>query len=986
MTIENNPPLGIYPPNIINEPEPEPEPELINALVNNDNNIIVTYNYAINPTDWIGIYTGDSDFFYLWCYVGGTQTPSDTGNGVLILNESNSLNDNTIEFPLLVGEYKVAFFIDDSYDIYGDILYLTIEPEPIENNPPLGNYPPNIVNDWPPSIATDDSITVLVNNYYDKQIIKIHLGSNISMSALDIGWGEEFKSNQELVDPAIHTEFYLNNATNNIDFDNFYNIENINSYDSFTNISDSKAINFIRLTGSGITPNVYYNFIEITVNQQYNILNEITIFKDGFAEWGRKLLTGEIIMNEWPEGNTGNPPDDGKLYYPSDSINTWRAQQPTVNYIFTFNPPQNIFVNPSPNIPIVIYIENNGIWSQALLDDERYEYTIRFSVFYYQNDDWRDNLNNLINNDVFNLMTYTTPGNIVSNSENNINYSLISTSSGANLPNISNRHNINGVIMTMTTINNSSTYPSPVNYFTSNINYAQYIINIQTILYDNIDNLSNFVPMGFLMGNPINTSTINIILLPEITTDLLDNLRHIKINEKYYNATSSSPNYGIYTVNIDKTITENIDSFSKIYGNPINITPTPEFYNFQLLGVINLAVIGNITIIDIDLINFNNNNIETLVENLIFLRLDNKDTGTLLPISSIYYNTTFDYNEDTNILKISINEYNRNEYNGNIDRGTLVYGSRLNYNTSIPLSIYDIHIFKSIGRLLYKTSIDPNVNNNTIGISLFDNVDLNISLSKFYFIKIGNSETIFNVAGFNIESDENFSDMFRINLSNGNTESYEVGSIVYGSLIERVNIPFTEYKLIGKIQIPFTNPVNEIIIELIPEINIQKSFDNFNFIIIDNENISNIYTVLDYNLVNRNNSNILRIVTAEIINNYNSNSNVYGYNILYVDPVIPENNTNNTDYVNTDPYQLTLTTCCPPKVHHGNGLRRSWTAGTFLIDGSHLNKARLCASRINNTIYGPIHGKPVFVKNNLNVYGRYAGFPGGSGAPIRNKF
>ncbi len=87
-----------------------------------------------------------------------------------------------------------------------------------------------------------------------------------------------------------------------------------------------------------------------------------------------------------------------------------------------------------------------------------------------------------------------------------------------------------------------------------------------------------------------------------------------------------------------------------------------------------------------------------------------------------------------------------------------------------------------------------------------------------------------------------------------------------------------------------------------------------------------------------------------------------------------------------NPYQLTLTTCCPPKVHHGNGIRRSWTAGTFLIDGSHLNKARLCASRINNTIFGPIHGKPVFVKNNLNVYGRYAGFPGGSGAPIRNKF
>jgi hypothetical protein len=92
--------------------------------------------------------------------------------------------------------------------------------------------------------------------------------------------------------------------------------------------------------------------------------------------------------------------------------------------------------------------------------------------------------------------------------------------------------------------------------------------------------------------------------------------------------------------------------------------------------------------------------------------------------------------------------------------------------------------------------------------------------------------------------------------------------------------------------------------------------------------------------------------------------------------------------LNARKFSSSLDKCgkCPPKVHHGNGIRRSWTAGTFLIDGSHLNKARRCASRINNTIFGPIHGKSVFVKNNLNVYGRYAGFPGGSGAPIRNKF
>jgi len=92
--------------------------------------------------------------------------------------------------------------------------------------------------------------------------------------------------------------------------------------------------------------------------------------------------------------------------------------------------------------------------------------------------------------------------------------------------------------------------------------------------------------------------------------------------------------------------------------------------------------------------------------------------------------------------------------------------------------------------------------------------------------------------------------------------------------------------------------------------------------------------------------------------------------------------------LNARKFSSSLDKCgkCPPKIEHGNGYQRSWTAGSYLLDGSHLNKARLCASRINNTIFGPIHGKPVFVKNNLNVYGRYVGFPGGSGAPIRNKF
>lgn len=92
--------------------------------------------------------------------------------------------------------------------------------------------------------------------------------------------------------------------------------------------------------------------------------------------------------------------------------------------------------------------------------------------------------------------------------------------------------------------------------------------------------------------------------------------------------------------------------------------------------------------------------------------------------------------------------------------------------------------------------------------------------------------------------------------------------------------------------------------------------------------------------------------------------------------------------VNARKFAASLEKCgkCPPKIYHGNNNRRSWTSGTFLIDGNHLAKSRICADRINNTIYGPIPGKIEFVNNNLNVYGRYVGFPGGSGRPIRNKF
>jgi len=526
----------------------------------------------------------------------------------------------------------------------------------------IENNPPNITNDWPPSIATDHSITVVINNYYDKQIIKIHLGINLqTIYSLNIGWGNEFKSNVELTNPGINTRFYFINATNNIDFNYFYNINNIENYGTFMPVTPRYTTNFLRLTTINPLSLQNNNFLELEVNQQYNIINPVTVFINQSFDWD---INNDII-------------DGSDIIVPLEKINDWRSQQPTVNYIYNFNFPQNIIVNPSPNIPIVIYIENNGNWRQTLLEDGRYHYAIRFAIFYYQNDDWRDNLNNLINRDVFNLMTYTTPGNIVSNSENIIINTLISTFSGAALSSISNRDNVNGIIQTMTTISDSSIYPSSINYFTANINVPQYIINIQTVLYDNIDNLS---------------------------------------------------------------------------------------------------------------------------------------------------------------------------------------------------------------------------------------------------------------------------------------------------------IPFTEYKLIGKIDNPITDiPANEIFIKLIPKINIQKSFVNFNFIIIKND----LYTVQDYNLVNHNNSNILRIITLEtIINNYDLNASVYGYNILYIEPIIPDIN----------PYQLSLTTCCPPKVHHGNGIRRSWTAGTFLIDGSHLNKSRLCASRINNTIFGPINGKTIFVKNNLNVYGRYAGFSGGSGAPIRNKF
>lgn len=92
--------------------------------------------------------------------------------------------------------------------------------------------------------------------------------------------------------------------------------------------------------------------------------------------------------------------------------------------------------------------------------------------------------------------------------------------------------------------------------------------------------------------------------------------------------------------------------------------------------------------------------------------------------------------------------------------------------------------------------------------------------------------------------------------------------------------------------------------------------------------------------------------------------------------------------INARKYSASLDNCgkCPAKIYHGNSIRRSWTSGTFLLDGNHLNQSLLCSSRINNTIFGPINGKHVVVKNNLNVYGKYQGFPGGSGSPIRNKF
>ena len=92
--------------------------------------------------------------------------------------------------------------------------------------------------------------------------------------------------------------------------------------------------------------------------------------------------------------------------------------------------------------------------------------------------------------------------------------------------------------------------------------------------------------------------------------------------------------------------------------------------------------------------------------------------------------------------------------------------------------------------------------------------------------------------------------------------------------------------------------------------------------------------------------------------------------------------------INARKYSRSLNECgkCPKKIQHGNGIITTWTAGLFLINGSHLTSNRICADKINNTIFGPIPGKTEFVKNKLNAFKRYPGFPGGSGAPIRNEF
>jgi hypothetical protein len=103
-------------------------PSLKSATLLENNNIIVEYNYAINTTDWVGIFKeGDvpgTTSAKLYLYVGGTQLPTDLGNGTLLFNQTS---EGAGTIPLPAGNYAVYYFQNDLYKQYGNTLTLTIQ-------------------------------------------------------------------------------------------------------------------------------------------------------------------------------------------------------------------------------------------------------------------------------------------------------------------------------------------------------------------------------------------------------------------------------------------------------------------------------------------------------------------------------------------------------------------------------------------------------------------------------------------------------------------------------------------------------------------------------------------------------------------------------------------------------------------------------------------------------------------------------------------
>ena len=85
--------------------------KLKSATLLANNNIVVEYSDATFPTDNIGIYKeGDvprPENTLLYLYVGGTQEPTDLGNGSLLFDQSS---ENLGTIPLPSGNYMVYFF------------------------------------------------------------------------------------------------------------------------------------------------------------------------------------------------------------------------------------------------------------------------------------------------------------------------------------------------------------------------------------------------------------------------------------------------------------------------------------------------------------------------------------------------------------------------------------------------------------------------------------------------------------------------------------------------------------------------------------------------------------------------------------------------------------------------------------------------------------------------------------------------------------